>query len=126
MKSSKCENEDMAIVSVTVQDGKDDLIWGVIGSINLFIAMIGFGVTIAALTSREYIIAAVVAIAFAFFPGIICFLCFSFRKLMPYPTHDEVQYVCKHCGHIEMVKEQDASAITKKAPEQTDPNSIYF
>lgn len=25
MKCSKCENEDMAIVSVTVQDGKDDV-----------------------------------------------------------------------------------------------------
>lgn len=126
MKCSKCGNEDLAFVSVTVQDGKDDLIWGLIGTINLFIAIIGFGVTIAALTYKEYIIAVVVAIAFVFFPGIICFFCFSFRKLMPYPTHNEVQYVCKHCGYIETIKEQNADAETKEAPKQTDQNSIYF
>ncbi len=113
MKCSKCENEDMAIVSVTVQDGKDDVFFATIGFMCIGIIFIGIVIFASAFSRdmefpEENIMNLIMFLAtfkvLFIQPAIGAFFCFSFRKLIPYQTHDEIIAVCRSCGHMEKLE----------------------
>lgn len=133
MKCKKCENEDFAFVSVTVQDGKEDIFFKTIGIINLLIFIVGIIIAFVAVTDymesssweiSEYFVFIGVSVFLVIIPGTIFFLCSSFRKLMPYKTHDEIKCICRHCGHTETVKEE-TQANTEATVKINDDNSFF-
>lgn len=115
LKCKKCGNENLSFVSVTIQDGKDDILFTCIGWLNIIIFAIGCIIILCAIaespehtgtfedTLRFITVGAIML--FIIGPLTIAFFCFSFKKLMPYATHDEIKYVCPCCGHIAKVKE---------------------
>lgn len=127
LKCKKCGNENLSFVSVTVQDGKNDLLFTAIGWINIILFFIGFIIILIQMVTipqsantfdkvLEYI--TVQAIIFLLImPLSIAFLCFSFKKLMPYATHDEIEYVCPCCGNHESIEELE---LSEEEPVSTD------
>lgn len=126
LKCKKCGNENLSFVSVTIQDGKNDLLFTSIGLISIGIFTIGLILTIRALSFYDSISSMDIidliqflstTIAFIINPLLIAFFCFSFVKLMPYQTHDEIEYVCPCCGSHGTIEELE---LPKKTPVSTE------
>ncbi len=134
LKCKKCGNENLSFVSVTIQDGKDDILFTCIGWLNIAIFAIGFLVILCSIaespestgtfedTLRFITMEAIML--FIIGPLTIAFFCFSFKKLMPYATHDEIKYVCPCCGHSEKVKEIKKSDLEADGAKKTETKEI--
>ena len=127
LKCKKCGNENLSFVSVTVQDGKKDLLCTAIGWINIIIFIIGFLIIFTGIAANpEYtktfedlirFVTISAIVMFLVIPLSVAFLCFSFKKLMPYATHDEIVYICPCCGNYDSIEELE---LPEEEPISTD------